>query len=325
MVKYKDCLLLETAMDFMTPIRIEQVRGDPVFNAVIPEICFQNTSFGRVAESCNEFAQVVVRVTKMIKARMNAGDRIFNVKYKIVKIGNARKASLLVLSLSLAIVFTGCLKSVDPPKAEPAKAYVSIMYLAPTGPALDVYFDSKRVSNTSFAPGNVTVAYNAVDRGTFSVVFKKASSDSVVASVTPALYDSLNFYTIFLHNVQANGPVSAVRIKDDFTVLTPGTAYIRFFHASPDTDPVDFYIDNMKVESGRAQADNIPSGNYNNFSSLAPGVHTFQVKEAGTDNVLATLNHTDLLAGNAYTFYLRGLKDGTGTNQLSLAVLRAIN
>jgi hypothetical protein len=242
-----------------------------------------------------------------------------------VKIGQVRNVSFFILFFPLLFVLGGCLKSVDPPQTEPAKAYVSIMHLAPTAPALDVYFDSKKVSNSAFAPGNVTVAYNAVDRGTFSIVFKKAASDSVVASVTPVLYDSLSFYTVFLHNVQSNGPVTAVRIKDDFSMLTSTNAFIRFFHASPDTEAVDFYIDNAKVESGRAQADNLPSGTYNNFNSLHPGFHNFQVKQAGTSTVLASLDNVELAARNAYTFYLRGLKNGSGTNQLSLAVLRAVN
>jgi hypothetical protein len=251
---------------------------------------------------------------------------IFNAKYHFVKSsGQFWKASFYFLSLCSLFLLGGCLKSVDPPQAEPAKAYVSIMHLAPTAPALDVYFDSKKVSNTAFAPGNVTVAYNAVDRGTFSIVFKKTSSDSVVASVTPALYDSLSFYTIFLHNVQPNGPVTAVRIRDDFSVLTTSSSFIRFFHGSPDTDAIDFYIDNAKVESGRAQADNIPFGNYNSFNTLSAGFHNFQVKEAGTGTVLASLDNVEMAAGNAYTLYLRGLKNGTGTNQLSLAVLRAVN
>ncbi|RYG45391.1 MAG: DUF4397 domain-containing protein [Chitinophagaceae bacterium] len=242
-----------------------------------------------------------------------------------MKIGMVRNASFYLLSFCFLFVMGGCLKSVDPPQAEPAKAYVSIMHLAPTAPALDVYFDSKKVSNSAFAPGNVTVAYNAVERGTFSIVFKKSATDSVVSSVTPALYDSLNFYTVYLYNAQPNGPVTAVRIKDDFSMLTTSNSFIRFFHASPDTDAIDFYIDNAKVESGRAQADNIPSGFYNNFTSLTAGVHSFQVKQAGTSTVLASLDNLDLAAGNAYTFYLRGLKNGTGTNQLSLAVLRAVN
>ena len=107
---------------------------------------------------------------------------------------------------AVTVVLCSCLKSPDGP-ATPEPAYLSIMHLAPTGPSVDVFFDDKKVSNTPFVPGNVTVAYNPVDKGTFSIRFKKASADSLVADVGQEQYDSLNYYTIFVYNLLADGPV----------------------------------------------------------------------------------------------------------------------
>ncbi|HKO81277.1 MAG TPA: DUF4397 domain-containing protein [Chitinophagaceae bacterium] len=238
-----------------------------------------------------------------------------------------RKTSILLWSMmAVALsVLSSCIKSVDPPEPVPAKAYVSIMHLAPTAPSLDVFFNDTKVSSTPFAPGNVTVAYNAIDKGAFPITFKKASSDSIVASITFAQYDSLNFYTLFIYNQQANGPVGAVRIRDDFSKLTQNKTFYRFFHASPNTDAVDLYMDNVKIESGRVHADNTSSGLYNEFTGVSSGFHNLQVKLAGTDTVIANLDNADLLAGNAYTFYLRGLAGGSGSSQLSLGLLRAVN
>lgn len=199
------------------------------------------------------------------------------------------------------------------------------MHLAPTAPSLDVFFNETKVSSNPFAPGNVTVAYNAIDKGAFPITFKKASSDSIVAAITFAQYDSLNFYTLFIYNQQANGPVRAVRIHDDFSKLTQTKSFYRFFHASPNTDAVDLYMDNVKIESGRVLADNTSSGVLNEFTGVSSGYHTFQVKPAGMDTVIANLDNVGLLTGNAYTFYLRGLTGGAGSSQLSLGLLRAIN
>ena len=230
------------------------------------------------------------------------------------------------MAVSALLVLSGCLKSVDPPAATPAKAYVSIMHLAPTGPSLDVFFNEKKVSNTPFAPGNVTVAYNAIDKGAFSITFKKATSDSVVASVSAAQYDSLNFYTLFIYNTQVNGAVTAVRIKDDFSNLTANKSFYRFFHASPNTNAVDLYMDNVIIESSRILADNTFSSPNNEFAGITSGIHTFEVKLAGTSDVIASLENIELAAGNAYTLYLRGLTGGTGSSQeLSLGILRAVN
>lgn len=225
---------------------------------------------------------------------------------------------------SLSVV-SSCIKSADNLDPAPAKAYVSIMHLAPTAPSLDVFFNQTKVSSAPFAPGNVTVAYNAIDKGAFPITFKKASSDSVVASITFAQYDSLNFYTLFIYNQHANGPVNAVRIRDDFSKLTQTKSFYRFFHASPNTNAVDLYMDNVKIESGRVLADNTSSGVLNEFTGVSSGYHTFQVKPAGMDTVIANLDNVELLTGNAYTFYLRGLTGGTSSSQLSLGLLRAIN
>ena len=241
------------------------------------------------------------------------------------------KTSILRLSMALvatAFLLSGCLKSSDTTTPTPPKAYVSIMHLAPTGPSLDVFFSGttdKKVSNEPFAPGNVTSIYNAIDKGAFAVKFKKAGSDSIVAEVPLAQYDSLNFYTIFVYNTQSGGAVSAIRIRDDFSQLTPNKPYYRFFHASPNTAAVDLYIDNVKIQSGRMHADNVSHETLNRFQETNPGIHSVQVKLAGTDTAIATLNTVDLLDGNVYTFYLRGLDGGTGTSQLSIGVLRAIN
>jgi len=231
-----------------------------------------------------------------------------------------------IAMIAMVSMLSGCLKSPDITPPDP-KAYVSIMHLAPTAPSLDVFFNDQKVSNTPFVPGNVTVAYNAIDKGAFSIKFKKVASDSLVAEVPVVQYDSLSFYTLFIYNLQANGPAKAVRIKDDFSTMLADKPYYRFFHASPNTGAVDLYIDNVKMESGRLHADNTTSDALNKFlaTTTTSISHTVQVRLAGTQTVIASLNNVELQARSAYTFYLRGLDGGSGTSELSLGLLRAVN
>ncbi len=235
---------------------------------------------------------------------------------------NILRACLAIAAVT--VVLSGCLKSGDTPNPPPP-TYLSIMHQAPTGPALDIFFDDKKASSTPFAPGYVTVAYNPVDKGSFSIKFKKANVDSLVADVGPAQYDSLNYYTIFLYNLVTDGPVRALRIKDDFTeVFTNLTKpYYRFFHASPNTGPVDLYIDTVKVQSGRGHADNAFNVTLNKFLATEIDVHNIQVRLAGTSTIIASLNNVLLQAGHAYTFYLKGLDGGTGDAERTLEVLPA--
>lgn len=224
--------------------------------------------------------------------------------------------------LMIVVLMNGCLKS-DPPGPNTPKTFISLMHLAPTAPALDVYFNDNRVSNNAFTPGAVTSGYNGVDHGFFTVKFKKAGADSLVTEIPQALYDSMSFYTLMIYNEQVDGPAKVLRIRDDFAGLASTKPYYRFFHASPNIAEVDLYIDNVLIESDRSHADNTGFELYNKFSEIASGSHTLEVRLAGTGTVVATTN-IELIQGNAYTFYLKGLEGGTGNNQVTLSVLRAV-
>ena len=177
--------------------------------------------------------------------------------------------------MTLAVAFSSCLKSPENTTPLVPQTYISIMHLAATAPPVDVYFDDNKVSNTAFPPGAVTPSYNSIDKGAFAIKFKKANSDSLVSQVPVAEYDSMKYYTIFIYHPQANGPANAIRIRDDFTeVLGNQTKpYYRFFHGSSNTGPVDFYLNGVKIESGRTNADNTQLEALNKFLSL---VHLYQ-------------------------------------------------
>lgn len=227
-------------------------------------------------------------------------------------------------TIAVAGVLSSCVKGGDGPPPEP-RTYLSIMHLAPTAPSVDVYFDNTKVSNVPFVPGNVTAQYNPVDKGIYSIRFKKASVDSLVADVGQEKYDSLTYYTVLLYNLITDGPVRAIRIKDDYSEVASNLTkpYYRFFHTSPNTGPVDLYIDTIKIQSGRVHADNAANVTLNKFVSTLPDVHKIELREAGTSTVLASLDNVLLQGGHAYTFYLLGLSGGTGGKELKLGILDA--
>lgn len=240
------------------------------------------------------------------------------------------KPNILVLSLTMAVissVFTGCLKSSDSPPPTPTTTFLSVLHMAPNAPSLDVYFDNKKVSAAPLAPLNATTRYSEVDKGTFSIKFKKEAADSLVAEIPSALYDTLEYHTLLIYNLVANGPAKAIRIKDDFSNVfaNPAKPYYRFFHTSPNTGSIDLYINDVKVESGRFFADNASHDPFNKFTATTSDYLKIEAKPAGSNTAIATLNNVYLQNGNAYTIYLKGLDGGTGNNQLSLGVLVATN
>jgi hypothetical protein len=221
----------------------------------------------------------------------------------------------------IAILLSGCLKDVQNTPASP-KTYISLMHLAPRAPSVDIFFNNEKASTAAFAPGSVSSYYSAIDPQIFAITIKKAGSDSVVASVPADVYDSLKYYTILIYNTDT-AHAAAVKIEDDFKVLTTDKSYYRFFHMSPDIGPVDLYLDNNKLESGRQYADNTVSYYYNQFFQLSPSSYSLYVKKAGTDSVIAQASSITFSPANAYTIFLKGLPGGSGTNALTVNVLQA--
>ena len=219
----------------------------------------------------------------------------------------------------LTVLLSGCLKEAASSSSSP-KTYLSLMHLASRATAVEVWFDNTKASS-AINPGTVSSTYSALDPSMFAITFKKSGSDSVVASLGTDYYDSSKYYTLLLYNYDSTH-ARAIKIQDDFTVLTNDKAYYRFFHMSADIGNVDVYFDNNLIESSRQYADNTVNSYYNQFFAVTGNSYNVYVKKAGSDSVIAQAAVTLNLA-NAYTIYLKGIKGGIGTNAISVDVLQA--
>lgn len=241
-----------------------------------------------------------------------------------MKTVQVRKNAFLALgALSfLSLLLSGCLKESESSVPTP-KTYISLLHLAPRSPSIEVYFNSNaEPSSGTISPNSVAGAYSPVEPGAYGINFKKAGSDSVVASLSTALYDSLQYYTLLLYNIDSTH-VGATRIQDDYRVLTADKAYYRFFHLSPDIGPVDVYLDDSQVDGSRQHADNTVGDYYNQFNATTSNTYSIIVKKAGADSVIAQKNAVFLAQGQAYTIFLKGIKGGTGNNQIGVELLQA--
>ncbi|WP_207513462.1 DUF4397 domain-containing protein [Longitalea luteola] len=200
---------------------------------------------------------------------------------------------------------------------------MSLMHLAPRAPAVQVYFNGNSEPSSGMIPsGSVADYYSPLEPGAYGISFKKTGSDSVVASLGTALYDSVQYYTLLLYNIDSTH-AGAVRIRDDYRVLTMDKAYYRFFHMSPDIGAVDLYFDNNMIDPDRQHADNTQSDFHNQFTGATANTYSITVKKAGSDSVIAQQHSVFLAQGQAYTIYLKGIKGGTGNNQIGVGVLQA--
>jgi hypothetical protein len=241
-----------------------------------------------------------------------------------MKTVQVRKNAFLILGILafLSVGLNGCIKQSASSTAAP-KTYISLLHLAPWAPAVEVYFNDKQASS-AISAGTVASSYSALDPGVYAIGFKKAGSDSVVASLGTSLYDSSEYFTLLLYNIDSTH-VGAAKIADDYSMLTTDKSFIRFFHLAPELDDVDLYLDGTLVSSGRSYADNVYTSYYNQFSAITPGTFTLTVKKSGVDSVISQLSSVTLSQGNAFTIYLRGKKSGTGINAIGIDYLQSVD
>ncbi|WP_177193697.1 DUF4397 domain-containing protein [Niastella yeongjuensis] len=234
-----------------------------------------------------------------------------------------RKNAFWVLGVLafVSVALSSCLKQTSNSTSAP-KTYISLMHLAPWSPAVEVWFNDKQASS-AIAAGSVST-YSALDPGVYAIGFKKAGSDSIVASISNSLYDSLEYATLLLYNIDSTH-VGAAKIADDYSMLTNDKAFFRFFHLAPEIEDVDVYFDNNLISSGRSYADNVYSSYYNQFSPVTPAAVTVTVKKSGTDSTISSLSGVNLTQFNAFTIYLRGKKSGTGANAIGIDYLQSVD
>jgi hypothetical protein len=221
------------------------------------------------------------------------------------------------------MTFAGCMK--DTP-VEPAKpvSFVSVLNVSFKAPAVEMTFDNEKVT-PPINPGSYFPRYSTIEPGIIDVAFKKATTDSIVASLpTGDYYDSSSFYTVLLYDNPVGGSLAA-RIKDEFPMVDNTKTFIRFFQLSADMPQVDLQIENTKVFSNRTPGDNVTNSSYNDFQAYTPGSYSLKAKVAGTDSVIASTTYTDLGAGGIYTIFLKGITGGTGNGAYGIEVLKAAN
>jgi hypothetical protein len=202
-------------------------------------------------------------------------------------------------------------------------SYLSIINEAPYGSAVDIYLSGTLVSPLGgIAPGQYSKEYGSLKPGVYTVDFKKTGTDSLLYEIPASSFDTTNFYSLILTNsAPGSATVQAAKILDNFSAVTPSSAYFRFFNLSPDVPAVDLYLNGSIAQLQRTPADNVDDLMYNEFQPVTPAVYNLQVKASATDSVLATQSSISLEAGSVYTIFLSGTD--RSSNNLQISVLQA--
>lgn len=229
-------------------------------------------------------------------------------KYLIGKI-----TGIFVIALSVFAI-SSCTKSFDD-KLVSDQNYLSTattqVYVATVGAARNyVYLDSKPVNGAALAAGNLFPSSGvgfSVPAGFRALVIR----DTLSTTTQPQLSLGMTFqggssYTIFTYDT-----LSAIKLKVvDTKIVVPSdtSCRIRFANLAYNGVAVTPSIDILSLGKNEIVATSLPYTAVTEFIAHPTALtgEGFQVREAGTSNVLATVTGVSLAAKRSYTIVYRG-------------------
>jgi len=231
-----------------------------------------------------------------------------------MKICKNNPGSVLASICVLAVVLSSCVKSSTNNTPPPAVAALMFVQAAPDQAPIDFVLGALRLNQTPINYGENSLYFN-VNPGSFRAAFYTDAAQQVI--LTDTLHFNQNVaYSLFLANKP--GHVETVLLTDTLNKPAGGGASIRFINLSPDAPAVD-----LAVHGGGVL---VANKSYKGRSSFAPVAanngYTLEVRQAGTNTVLATLSNVTLTGGGLYTVWFHGLAAGTtSADKLSVDII----
>jgi hypothetical protein len=225
-----------------------------------------------------------------------------------------KSVPVFVCAIGLVALMSSCVKSSMNNTPPPPVAALMFVQAAPDQAPLDLLLGTVRVNQAPINYGENSPYFN-VNPGSFRAAFYTDATQQVI------LLDTVHFsqntaYSLFLANKP--GHTETVLLTDTLNKPAAGNAAIRFVNLSPDAPAVD-----LAVQGGAVLVANKSYKGHSSFAPIAgnPG-YTFEVRQAGTNTVLATLSNVTLTGGGLYTVWFHGLAAGTAAgDKLSAGII----
>lgn len=230
-------------------------------------------------------------ITQMVKGKM----KIFGVLFLVTA------------------ALTSCLKDNNDDVVTPQSALISVVNASPDSQPLDFYLDNNRANNSAIEYGSGLNYLNAYV-GKRTAAFYATGSSNKIKSDTMTL-SANKAYTLYLTNLVATPDF--VLLNDNITTPAAGQALVRFVHVSANTPAVD-----VVATTGTTIATSKTYKEASAFTAVQAAKYTVQVRQAGSNTVLATLTEKDLLAGGVYTIWLQGVQGATDGKALTANIQR---
>jgi hypothetical protein len=151
------------------------------------------------------------------------------------------------------------------------------------------------VSNLAYATAST---YNIIQAGAATVTFEAASAPGAPIASLATTFQGATDQTVYVTGFA--GATTAIALRDDNMPPAPSSAAVRFVNASPDSGPLDAYINDVRV--GQA----IPTNEASQYFQIVFNTYTVTFRNPTTGAIVLTLPGVGFNAGQTYSVYALG-------------------
>ncbi|GAA5021077.1 hypothetical protein GCM10011506_03460 [Marivirga lumbricoides] len=199
---------------------------------------------------------------------------------------------------------------VTPPSQDPV-SYMSLYHLSPNASPLNILVNNGRINSRPFEYEDYS-GYVRMYAKENNFKFTPTNASNTVADTTVKMaQDSLYSLFIIADTNKVETLITLDKIKFDDTE----NSLIRLIHASPDTPEVK-----VVFTKGNIATQNLAYRSITNFQEVGNGNYSFEVQDAESEEVLATVSNVDFLSQRVYTIVVKGYSEPPTGNNNNLKV-----
>ncbi len=206
---------------------------------------------------------------------------------------------LAIAGMSGFLFLTSCLDDDETPQPVITEiAYVSIYHGSPNTDGLDILVgNTGRINALPFEYEDYSNYLNFYS-GERHLTFRDANNEVATVLDTMLTFDTGETYSLFIADSLSS--IEMIQVKDSFPSVADSQTMVRFAHLSPDAMPIDVYVDGSKILGDKSFK------GISDFVPVSSGRETFEIKVAGTEEILLTIPVVELYGEEYYTIAING-------------------
>jgi len=219
-------------------------------------------------------------------------------------------ARLVLMGSMVTLGLSSCIKDNNnyAPVQQPV-ALISAINASVDAQNVDLFLDQNRTGNVSIKNGN-SQDYIRAFTGKRNITFYVGGTTQKIVTDTATLKTN-TFYSAFLSNLSSKPDL--LLLTDTIKQPAVNTITVRFVNLSPDAPAAD-----LAIKGGNVLVSNKAYKGYSGFVAVPyNSVLNFEIRQAGTATVLASLPNQSLRNGSIYTIWIQGLAAATDQTKLS--------